>query len=437
LKSFFEGTSTKKIRQRAIVVGVYKKDAGIAPDDRLLDEIASLCKTAGAKVVGRLTQFVDKFNAATLLGSGKSEALAELVRERVADLVVFDSDLSPSQQVNLEKKTSRQVVDRPGIILDIFALHARTREAKAQVELAQLEYLFPRLAGGWTHLERQEGSIGTRGPGETQLETDRRLVRKRIRDLKRKLDDIETERITQRKKREGIFKICLVGYTNAGKSTIFNLLTGDNVVAESYLFATLDSTTRRIRISGRNELLLSDTVGFIRKLPVSLVASFKSTLMEVSGADLLLHVVDISEVDFEQRIATVNNILGEIGGGNIPVIYIFNKIDLRHDPDLFRALLGRFPKARFVSAETEEGIGKIISDLENYLESGKVTITAKIKSGIREKINLISSLGHIIDSVSNDGVFQVKARVPRTAIGRLQAEGIELIETEDRYESEK
>lgn len=431
MKSFFDGTPTKPVKQRAIVVGVFKKNEALHLDDNPLDEITSLCKTAGARVVGNITQYMDKFSPATMLGSGKTDELAALVKERDADLVVFDSSLSPSQQVNIEKKVSCPAVDRPGIILDIFALHARTREAKNQVELAQLEYLLPRLAGGWTHLERQEGSIGTRGPGETQLETDRRLVRKRIVDLKRKLREIETERHIQRKQRDGIFKVCLVGYTNAGKSTIFNLLTGEGVLAESYLFATLDSTTRRLKLSGRNMLLLSDTVGFIKKLPVSLVASFKSTLMEAFRADLLLHVVDISDRFFEERISTVNGILEEIGGGRIPVIHVFNKIDLRHEPDLFRLLLGRYPGARFISAATGEGIRRVKSDLESCLEGSKVTITARIESNPGKNLNLISSLGHLLDSVSDDGTLTVKARIPKTALGKLRAEGIKLIFTDE------
>ncbi len=431
MKSFFDGTPTKPVKQRAVVVGVFKKNEALHLDDNPLDEIISLCKTAGARVVGSITQYMDKFSPATMLGSGKTDELAALVKERDADLVVFDSGLSPSQQVNIEKKVSCPAVDRPGIILDIFALHARTREAKNQVELAQLEYLLPRLAGGWTHLERQEGSIGTRGPGETQLETDRRLVRKRIVDLKQKLKEIETERHIQRKQRDGIFKVCLVGYTNAGKSTVFNLLTGEGVLAESYLFATLDSTTRRLKLSGRNMLLLSDTVGFIKKLPVSLVASFKSTLMEAFRADLLLHVIDISDRFFEERISTVNGILEEIGGGGIPVIHVFNKIDLRHEPDLFRLLLGRYPGARFISAATGEGIGRVKSDLESRLEGSKVTITARIESNPGMKLNLISSLGHLLDSVSDDGTLTVKARIPKTALGKLRAEGIKLISTEE------
>ena len=430
MKSFFEGKPTRKIRQRAVAVGVYQKAEEVRPDIDLLDEIVSLCRTAGARVVGRIIQHVDRFSATTMIGSGKVEELARLAEDTSANLVVFDVRLSPSQQMNLEKSLGIQVIDRPGLILDIFAIHARSREAQVQVELAQLEYLLPMLAGGWTHLERQEGAIGTRGPGETQLETDRRLVRKRIRDLKSKLKAIESERRTQRKARDDQFKVCLVGYTNAGKSTVFNRLSRENVVAEDYLFATLDSTTRRIRISGRNEILLSDTVGFIKRLPVSLIASFKSTLMEASGADLLLHVIDIRDPDFEDKIITVNEILHDIECGHIPAIQVFNKTDLRNDPDLFRSLLGRYPGSRFISAATGEGMDKLVRSLEAMIEDSKATVIASIDPGRRDQINLIGSLGHLLDSAADDGVLKVKVKLPRVYLGKLRREGISFVQTD-------
>jgi GTP-binding protein HflX len=425
LKSFLHETSKRKIRQRAILVGVYKKMDRIGADPELLDELASLCRTAGAIVVGRMIQTVESYNSATLIGSGKVSELAELASHEKADIIVIDTILSPSQQVNLEKKLSRQVIDRPGLILDIFAIHAKTREARAQVELAQMQYILPRLAGGWTHLERQEGAIGTRGPGETQLETDRRMVRKRIADLKKKLHGIEGERQTQRKERSVLFNFCLVGYTNAGKSTVFNKLTGENILAEDYLFATLDSTTRRVKLSNRNEILLSDTVGFIKKLPVSLVASFKSTLLEASEADLLLHVIDISDDNFEQHIATVNGILDEIGCRDIALIPVFNKIDQRNDPDLYRSLLGRYPGANFISARTGEGLIRLKSDLEAYLERSRVTILAKIQFADNATFGLMNSVAHIFESRSLNGLLEVKARLPRSRIGKLKSMGLE------------
>jgi GTPase len=437
LKSFFHDTSKKKIRQRAIVVGVYKKTDKTSSDLSILDELVSLCRTAGAVVAGRMVQVLENYNAATLMGSGKVGELAELASKEKADIIVFDTILSPSQQVNLEKKTSLQVIDRPGLILDIFAIHAKTREARTQVELAQMQYILPRLAGGWTHLERQEGAIGTRGPGETQLETDRRLVRKRIADLKKKLKDIEGERQTQRKERSSLFNVCLVGYTNAGKSTVFNKLTGENILAEDYLFATLDSTTRRVKLSGRNEILLSDTVGFIRKLPVSLVASFKSTLLEASEADLLLHIIDISDDDFEDRISTVNGILDEIGCGNIPIIPIFNKIDVRNNPDLYRMLLTSYPGAHFISAQTSEGLSRLKSNLESYLEQSKVTISAIISLENRHAYNLLNSFAFIFESQPIDSSLQIKARLPKVRLGKLKSLGFDFTILKDSIGSEK
>ena len=431
MKNFLYETSKRKIRQRAIVVGVIKKSEKTDYNSEGLAEIKSLCRTAGAKVVGELTQTLEHYNPATMIGSGKVQELAEMAGERRADIIVFDAILSPSQQVNLEKRLSRQVVDRPAVILDIFAIHAKTREARAQVELAQMQYILPRLAGGWTHLERQEGAIGTRGPGETQLEIDRRLVRKRIGDLKKKLEEIEGERQIQRKGRQELFNVCLVGYTNAGKSTIFNKLTGENVVAEDYLFATLDSTTRKVKLSGKNEILLSDTVGFIERLPVSLVASFKSTLLEASEADLLLHVIDISENDFENQISTVNGILDEIGCRGIPVLPLFNKIDLRNDPDLFRQLLQRHQGARFISAANGEGINRLKSELQAFLEKSQVVILAKFENGSNDKIGRLSSWAQIIDSVMIDGAMQIKAKLPKSRLGKLTSERIEFVVVED------
>ncbi len=425
MKSFFDGTLQKKLKRRAIVVGAYKKSENHNNQNNRLDEIISLSRTAGGKVVGSITQYVERFNPSTLIGEGKVEELTRLVKEKNADLVVFDTLLSASQQMNLEKNIKTQVIDRPGLILDIFALHARTRESKIQVELAQFEYLLPRLAKGWKHLERQEGSIGTRGPGETQLETDRRLIRLRIRDLKKKIKNIEGERLVQRKRRKGLFNVCLVGYTNAGKSTVFNLLTGEDITAANYLFATLDSTTRRLDLSNGNKILLSDTVGFIKRLPVSLVAPFKSTLFEASSADLLLHVIDIADEDFEEKISTVNSVLNDLGCGDIPVIHLFNKIDKFSDPEMFRLLLSKYSDARFISAVSKEGINRFLESLENYLEKSKATIIADIHPADGGKLSILRSFGQVIDSVDNNGVLKVKIRLPKVFLGKLNAESIE------------
>jgi GTPase len=431
LKSFLHDTQKRKIKQRAILVGVYKKSDKAVSEEKPLDELASLCRTAGANVVGRLTQLVERFSPATFMGSGKVNELADLAKNEKADIVVFDTILAPSQQVNLEKHLSKQVIDRPGLILDIFAIHAKTRESRAQVELAQMQYLLPRLAGGWKHLERQEGAIGTRGPGETQLETDRRLVRKRISDLQKKLTEIEGERHVQRKGRSELFNICLVGYTNAGKSTVFNTLTGEHVLAENYLFATLDSTTRKVKLSRRNEVLLSDTVGFIHRLPVSLVASFKSTLLEASEADLLLHVIDISDEYFEERISTVNGILKEIEAGDLPIIPIFNKIDLRNDPDLYRAILGRYPGAHFISATTGEGLPRLKADLESHLERSRVTVALTINPSDNRTLKLVNSLAYVYESNSSEGILEIKARFLKSRLGKLKGQGIKFTVMED------
>jgi GTP-binding protein HflX len=437
LKSFFYETSKKKLKQRAIVVGVQKKGERTESEELLLDELESLCRTAGATVVGRVTQSIERFSAATMIGSGKVDEISSIIKDNHANLVVFDSILSPSQQVNLEKRFGIQVVDRPALILDIFAIHARTREAKAQVELAQMQYLLPRLAGGWTHLERQEGAIGTRGPGETQLETDRRLVRKRIADLKKKLLEIKGERRTQRKRRADFFNICLVGYTNAGKSTIFNKLTGENVTAEDYLFATLDSTTRKIRLSNRNELLLSDTVGFIRRLPVSLVASFRSTLLEASEADLLLHVIDLADKDYIDRIATVNEALDEIGCKGIPVMPVFNKIDRVNEPDLYMLLMRQYPGAHFVSAVSGEGIAKLREDLQGYMEHSRVTILVTLDPSDSSGFGLLNSQAFIAETNSTNGRLQLKARLPESRLGKLKSLGIKFEIVEGTNEPER
>ena len=292
----------------------------------------------------------------------------------------------------------------------------------------QLEYLLPRLAGGWAHLERQEGAIGTRGPGETQLETDRRLIRLNIRDLKKKLKGIEGEREIQRKGRKDMFNACLVGYTNAGKSTIFNLLTGEKVIAENYLFATLDSTTRRIKLPRGAELLLSDTVGFIEKLPISLVASFKSTLLEASKADLLIHVIDISDEDYESKIKTVNGVLKEIGCSSIPSIYLFNKIDLNNDTSLFKTLLSVHPGSGFISALTGEGVERFLGELVKYQNRSYKIIKATLKTGDSQSMSLLNSIGQIIDMTSVDDIIEVILKAPKNSLGKLKEINYELID---------
>jgi GTPase len=317
---------TEQKIEKVVLVGIITKKDSESRIDEYLDELAFLVETAGGEAIKRFTQKLDRPDPRTFIGSGKLNEVSEYVIAAGVDIVVFDDELSASQLRNIEKALKCRVLDRNNLILDIFARRAHTSYAKTQVELAQYEYLLPRLTRMWTHLERQRGGIGLRGPGETEIETDRRIIRDKISYLKKKLEQIDKQMATQRKSRGKIVRVALVGYTNVGKSTIMNQLSKSEVFAENKLFATLDTTVRKVVITDL-PFLLSDTVGFIRKLPHSLVESFKSTLDEVREADLLLHVVDISHPDFEEQIHVVDQTLAEIGAADKPTIMVFNKID--------------------------------------------------------------------------------------------------------------
>jgi GTPase len=312
--------------ERAVLIGVINDNQDIRLVNDYLEELAFLVETAGAIPVKKFIQRLDSPNARTYIGSGKLEEIHQFAIQEKIDIVIFDDELSPSQMRNIEKELEIRVLDRTNLILDIFAQRAKTAYAKTQVELAQYEYLLPRLAGMWTHLERQQGGIGMRGPGETEIETDRRIIRTKIALLKDQLEKIDRQMITQRKNRGKLVRVSLVGYTNVGKSTLMNQLSKSDLFAENKLFATLDATVRKVVI-GNLPFLLSDTVGFIRKLPHHLVESFKSTLDEVREADLLLHVVDISHPGFEDQIGVVNQTLQEIHAADKPTIVVFNKTD--------------------------------------------------------------------------------------------------------------
>ena len=330
--------------------------------ERSLQELALLADTAGAVVLDQVIQRRGTLHPATFVGRGKLDEIKEQVGRRGADVAIFDDDLSPAQVRNLEKALAIKVVDRSELILDIFARRARTRESRLQVELAQLEYTLPRLTGMWKHLERQAGGIGTRGPGETQLEVDRRRVRERIATLRRELEAVAREREVQSRRRRGEFRTALVGYTNAGKSTLFNRLTRSHVLVEDRLFATLDSTTRQMVSPSRERVLVTDTVGFIRKLPHHLVASFRSTLMEAIQADLLLHVVDASDSQLRQQMAAVDQVLEEISDRPRPATLVFNKAD-RLDDDVAAGLRAEFPGSFVVSARDGEGVDALRAHL--------------------------------------------------------------------------
>ena len=331
--------------EKAVLIGIINKDQNEEKVKEYLDELEFLTYTAGGEVFKRFTQRMDIPNPKTMIGTGKMEEIEKYVEEHEIGSVIFDDELTPGQQRNIEKQLRCKIIDRTSLILDIFAQRAQTSYARTQVELAQYEYLLPRLTGLWTHLERQKGGIGMRGPGETEIETDRRIVRDRITLLKKKLTKIDRQMETQRGNRGALVRVALVGYTNVGKSTLMNVISKSEVFAENKLFATLDTTVRKVVI-GNLPFLLSDTVGFIRKLPTQLVESFKSTLDEVREADLLLHVVDISHPQFEEHIESVNKILAEIKSSDKKIIMVFNKIDqYKHetidDDDLITERTGR------------------------------------------------------------------------------------------------
>jgi len=319
--------ATAKERETAVLVSVPPRRQSDLQTTEYLDELAFLIETAGAEATKRFVQKLEKPDIRTYVGEGKLAEIKAWVQHESASMVVFDDDLTPSQLRNLEAELRVKIVDRSLLILDIFALRAKSATARTQVELAQYQYLLPRLTGLWTHLDRQRGGVGTKGPGETEIETDRRVVRDRIAFLKEKLEDLDKQAQTQRKTRTNTIRVALVGYTNVGKSTLMNLLGKAEVFAENKLFATVDATTRKVVLDNHVPFLLSDTVGFIRKLPTRLIESFKSTLDEIREADLLVHVVDISHPSFEEHIEVVNETLREIGAADKPMVLVFNKID--------------------------------------------------------------------------------------------------------------
>ncbi len=364
--------------ETAVLVGVVTPDASRWDVNDSLDELAELASTAGAVVTDRMTQSLSRVNPTTYIGTGKVAELKSLIGARGSDLVIFDDDLSLVQVRNLEKALDCKLLDRSGLILDIFATRARSAAAQTQVELAQLDYLRTRLTRHWTHLSRQKGGIGTKGPGETQIETDRRLIGDRIAVLKERLEKIDRQRTIQRKGRAGFTRVALVGYTNAGKSTLMNVLADADVFAENRLFATLDATTRHVQLGANRRVLLSDTVGFIRKLPHNLIESFKSTLDEVRESDVLVHVIDMTHPRHEDHIDVVRETLGELGVADKPLLPVFNKVDRLEEPELLNALRSRFPEAAFVSALRGIGLGDLKERLLEVIERDFVERTAYV-----------------------------------------------------------
>jgi len=412
-----------EIAHRAVLVGI---DRGRAewPIEESLAELERLADTAGAEVVATLTQRLDKPNPRTFIGSGKAEEVARLATTHDANLVVFDDDLSPSQQANLENLIpGTEILDRTALILDIFALHATSREGKLQVELARLEYVLPRLKGMWGHLEAERlgGGRGARfGAGESQLESDRRMTRKRIGELKRDLKAVSAERDLQRKARarSGIYRVTLVGYTNAGKSTLLNAMTGADVLAYDQLFATLDSTTRRTEIPDGREVTITDTVGFINKLPHGLVEAFKSTLDEVREADLLLYVTDASHPQRDAQMRAVGEVLAEIGALDRPHVLVFNKVDLL--PDTERAFLQRrHPGAVLVSAVRGDGLQSLRDRVAEEAAHGSVTLTALVPYTRGDLVRLAHDRAQILSERHTEEGTRLLVRVPAELVSRF------------------
>lgn len=394
---------TGKMEEKALVVGVVFPGIGRIREEDSLNELIALAETAGARVVGKVMQTRAAAHAATFIGKGKLGQLARTASESEAGLIIFDADLTPAQMRNLEGELNRKILDRSGLILDIFARHARTRESQIQVELAQLQYHLPRLTRLWTHLSRQEAGIGTRGPGETQLESDRRAIRKRIGHLQAELVKIERQRSIRRKHRRDVPKAALVGYTNVGKSSLLNALADSRVFVENRLFATLDATIRSMDLEDKGRVLLIDTVGFIRKLPHHLVATFRSTLEESREADILLHVVDVSHPEFEEQMATVRSVLKDLDLHRKPVITVFNKVDRVSGGEDLTLYRRRYPDAVFTSALKGMGLNELKSEIVDLLHQNESPGVVAVPHKASRAIAAVYDLARVVRREHADG----------------------------------
>ena len=414
-----EKISNEKVFLIGVVTG------GLSPEvvEEHLDELELLTETAGAETVGRFTQRVNRISPKYFIGKGKAEQIVNQAKMLDVNLIVFDDELSPTQVRNfLRLDESIKVIDRTALILDIFTQHARTREAKTQVELARLEYMLPRLTRMWTHLERQMGGIGTRaGAGETQIEIDRRLVRGRISKLQREMKGIEKERETQSRRREQKFRISLVGYTNAGKSTLLNVLTGADVYIKDQLFATLDTTVRSLALDRKHKVLISDSVGFIRKLPHSLVASFKSTLKEAVDSDLLLLVVDASSRLLDEQLETVKEVLTSIGTRGKETVVVANKIDLLTSSEL-RGLKDRFPHAIFISAQNHLRLDALLERMKKSLESSYQTAEVTFSASLGKEIASVYERVEVLEQDYQSDEVHLKIRGNSSVIEQIVAQ---------------
>ena len=423
-------------RERAFLVGVeIHGQSHILILEDSLAELSLLCETAGLEVVGELTQKMDRPNPETFIGSGKVEELKALAEDSLAQVIVFDNELSPRHQRELEKHIGQNVriLDRTAVILDIFAQHAHTSEGQLQVKLAQYEYFLPRLTGQWTHLARQAGGgggrsgpvggVGLRGPGETQLEVDRRAVRHEIAHLKDELEKVRSRRLRHRvqRKRSRIPTVALVGYTNAGKSTLLNRLAKADIYVADQLFATLDPTTRRVDLPGGYQALFTDTVGFIQKLPTTLVAAFRATLEEIAEADLLLHVVDISHPNAMNHVEAVHETLEEIEANHVPVITILNKIDLLSDPSAARSAVEHFPQAVAISAHTGEGISDLLDMLRSTLFETFTPVLIRLPYQQGQLISLFHEFGQVERLEHGRKGVLMQGRIPGRLVAQFKA----------------
>src|SRR6516162_604751 len=415
-------TRPEKSHERAVLVGLEKRGVSKWDLQDSLEELAELANSAGAEVVDTITQKLERPTAPYYIGKGKAESLKPALQDRQVTSVIFDDELSPAQGRNLENLLSRKVLDRTQLILDIFAQRARSREGRLQIELAQLQYLLPRLTRMWHHLSRQTGGIGTRGPGETQLEVDRRRVQERIARLERELESVRKTRAIQRqgRKRHQWPVAAVVGYTNAGKSTLLNLLTEADVVAEDKLFATLDPTTRSFVLPNKQRVLLTDTVGFLRKLPHTLIESFKATLEEVSEADLLIHIVDLSHPRVDEQMEAVDGVIKDLDAYGKQTLIVFNKIDNLPNRELAESYTKRFPGSVAISARTGEAVNKLVQALEDALSSWRLRSRFRISANESPLIAEIHRVGHVLELRYEGNDATIVAHVPPDLAQKLE-----------------